>query len=201
MKRNLISAVIGAAGLAGLAVSSHGQGRVIFDNYIAYPYYPVVYGADTGSLQGTGAGTNVSVELGYALGANQTTGFTLIPSSITAIYPNLYCPAYPGNGPALSGWFMGPVVTIPDYVSGPITFEILAWTTTGGTSFDSSFINNKYWPTIWTEPSIQTVPGPASTFTALPGDIIIIGMPEPSSLALAGLGALLALAAFRSKKF
>jgi hypothetical protein len=43
MKKNIITTIIGAAGLAGLATTSYGQGDIIFSNYEASPYYPVVY--------------------------------------------------------------------------------------------------------------------------------------------------------------
>jgi hypothetical protein len=177
MKSKILSSVIGAAGLAGLVGTSYGQGAIFFDNYGATPYYPIVY-FGSGNL----AGADVSAELGYALGANQTAGFTLIPSSITAV--NAQTP----------GYFEGPVVIIPNYTSGPITFEILAWTTDGGTTFANSPYSNYWFPTIWTEPSISLLPAPAGDFTALPGNIVIL--PEPSALALAGLGAMVSLVAF-----
>jgi hypothetical protein len=180
MKSRVLSAVIGAAGLAGLAVTSYGQGTIFFDNYDASPYYPIIYGYGDGGLTGTLAGGNVNAELGYALGANQTMGFTIVPSSITSV------------NPATPGYFEGPIVTIPSYISGPITFEILVWTADG-------FFDNLMNPTIWTEPSIPTLPSPAGLFTALPGNIVIGcgACPEPSTMALAGLGALFSLAEIR----
>jgi len=190
MKLKVFSAIIGAAGLGGLAVTSFGQGSVFFDNYSATPYYPIVYF----SAGGPRAGGNVSAELGYALGANQTTGFTLIPSSITAVNPIL------GDMIKSGGYFQGLAVIIPNYVSGPITFAIFAWTTNGGTTLANATFNNAQFPTIWTEPSIALLPNPAGVFTALPGPIVI-GMPEPSTLALTGLGALASLAAFRRQRW
>jgi PEP-CTERM motif len=99
------------------------------------------------------------------------------------------------NG-ATPGFFEGPLVTIPDYTSGPVTFEILAWTqdyhydNLDGFGFSSFYI--------WTEPSIAPVPEPAGFFTSLPGNIYLnLDVPEPTTLALAGLGALVSLVVLR----
>jgi len=189
MKLKIISAIIGIAGLAGSTLASYGQGSVIFSNYSCSPYYPIAYF----SAGGPRAGGNGSSELGYALGANQTAGFTLIPSSITAVNPIL------GDMLKSGGYFSGPAVTIPNYVSGPITFAIFAWTTTGGTTLGNAAFSNAFFPTMWTEPSISLLPSPSGNFTALPGPIVI-GMPEPSTLALIGLGALASLVALRRKR-
>jgi len=186
MKAKILSALIGAAGLAGLLATAHGQGTVFFDNYNCLPYYPVIYGPTCGALAGHLARDNVSVELGYALGANQTSGFTLIASSITAINVILVG----------GGYFQGPIVTIPGYVSGPVSFEILAW---AGSSFDTAAYNTANSPYTWTEPAIQGVGHWAGSFQALPGYIILTPTPEPSTLALATLGALASLVAFRRK--
>ena len=191
MKSKTLSVVMSAAGLAGLAATSYGQGIVWFDNYACTPYYPIIYGSTLQgvqpSLAGTLAGANVNAELGYFIGTYVPGDlFTLIPSSLTAVNPVL----------AGGGYFQGPVVTIPNYVSGPITFEILAWT---GPAMNAAYYYNFYNPTIWTEPSIATAPSPAGFFTDLPGNIIIISGPEPSTLAVAGLGALISLVAFRRR--
>jgi hypothetical protein len=183
MKRTVLTSVLGAACLLGLAASSYGQGSVFFDNYDSTPYFPVKYS------NGTLAGANVSVELGYALGAGQTTGFTLIPGSITSINPALLT----------GGYFQGPIVSIPTYVSGAITFEIL------GSSSDGLWSNivpgNPSLSTyIWTEASIPGAGLPAGDFAGLTGPIVLVPTPEPTTLALAGLGGLASLVAFRRKQ-
>jgi hypothetical protein len=186
MKKQVLASVLGTASLLVLTASSYGQGSVFFDNYDVTPYYPVTY-SGSGNL----AGSDVSVELGYALGANQTTGFTLLPTSITAL------------NAATPGYFEGPIVTIPDYVSGPVTFEILGWTTTGGTTFANAAFNTIGSPYTWTEASIPANPSPAGSFAALPGNINLTPttvVPEPTTLALAGLGGLASLMAMRRKK-
>jgi hypothetical protein len=196
MKRKTLAAVLGAAGVIGLAVSSYGQGNIIFNNYSATPYYAVVYGTTAQNipalLAGTAAGANVSVELGYMFGAQ--TSFTLVPSSLTAIDPGMPMQADGGTGPVIAGWFHGPTLAIPGYTAGAIQFEILASVTsgTGAGSWSGTLA--------WTEPSIPAGLSPAGYFTAMPGDVVIVApVPEPTTLALGALGGL-ALLAFRRKQ-
>jgi len=96
------------------------------------------------------------------------------------------------------GYFQGPAVVIPGYVSGAVTFEILAYSTDGLWSSLSAQTGNSTY--IFTEASIQALPSPAGGFTALSGPIILTPTPEPTTLALAGLGGLASLVAFRRKQ-
>jgi len=206
MKRKVIAAVIGTAGLVGMAASSYGQGNIFFDTYSSTPYYPVVYGAGTGGLQGQGAGVNVSAELGFFLGTSSNPAvFTLLPSTITPI--NGVDSAPPGGvGAPMKGYIAGPVALIPGYVSGPISFEILAWVASGtgsgaGGTYATSTINDGSAPMIWTEASIPSGLSPAGFFKALPGETVLTSaVPEPTTLALAGLAGLVSLVAYRRKQ-
>jgi hypothetical protein len=201
LKKNIITAIIGAANLSGLVVAAYGQGYVVFDNYLCTPSYPIVYGPGCGVLTGQGAGADVSVELGYALGTNSyrpyddylNPNITLIPSSITAVNPAVFTLV---NEFPMGGYFLGPVVTIPDYTSGPITFEILAWTIDGGTTFANSETNAVI---EWIEPSISNILTPPGYFTALPGDIVFIELPEPATLSLVEVGILGIFVALRRR--
>jgi hypothetical protein len=175
MKRKVLSTILGAAGIFGLVATSHAQGRVYFDNYNATPYYPIVYSGTDDP-----AGSEAYAELGYALGTT-TTGFTLIPSSTTEV------------NSATPGYFQGGIVLIPGYTSGPVSFEILSWV---GTSYASATYTGSI---NWTEPSIAVSPARAGFFSHLPGDIVLTPTPEPTTLALAGLGGLASLVAFRRK--
>jgi PEP-CTERM motif len=206
MKRKVIAAIIGTVGVVSLATSSYGQGSIFFNNYESTPYWPIVYGAGTGALQGTGAGANVDAELGYFIGTSSNPAvFTLLASTITAVNPASIAPPN-GSGAPTTGYFEGPIASIPGYTSGPISFEILAWVASGvgsgaGGTFATSTINDGSAPMIWTEPSIPANPSPATFFTALSGETILTSaVPEPSTLALAGLGGLASLVALRRKK-
>jgi hypothetical protein len=204
MKRKVLAKMIGAGSVLGLAVSVQAQ-QVAFDNYDASPYYQVRYTSTASlapaGLAGASAGANVDVELGYALGANQVSGFTLVPSSITAINPALGV-ADNGVGPVVHGWFQGPAVTVNGYSSGAVTFEILAWVASGTGAGGGTYANSGYnGSLIWTEASIPGSGLPAGDFKALTGDTILVAtVPEPTTLALAGLAGLVSLVAYRRKQ-
>ena len=187
MKKQVLASILGAAGLLGLSATSYGQAQIFFDNYVASPYFNVQY-VGTGAA----AGANVSVQLGYAVGAGQTSGFTLLPD-VVAINPNL-SQANGGAGPAVGGWFQGPIETLTGVAAGSaVTLELLGFTTSGP-SWTGSLI--------WTEPA-ATLGGnglPASDFTGMTSSLILNPVPEPTTLAIAGLGGLASLLAFRRKQ-
>jgi hypothetical protein len=194
MKRTVLATVLGSAGLIGMALSSYGQGQIAFDNYNSTPYstYPVQYGTlgqgVPANLAGTAAGASINVELGYFIGTSSSAAaMTLIPSSITAINTSLLG----------GGFFTGGAVTIPGYLSGPVSFEILAWS---GASLATAAYSDEANPTIWTEASIPGPGLPAGFFSALNANTILTPTPEPTTLALAGLGGLASLVALRRKQ-
>jgi len=94
------------------------------------------------------------------------------------------------------GYFDGGVVTIPGYVSGPVSFEIWAALP------DGSFVGRSG---SWTESSISGPGNPAGSFGdagVMPNFLVAAAnpVPEPTTLALAGLGGLASLVAFRRKQ-
>jgi len=213
MKRNVIAAVLGAAGLVGLTASSYGQGQIEFNTYASTGYYPVTYGAAAQTALGVGqyaVGQNVDAELGYFVGAlSANTSFTLIPSTIQAV--GTTPEAVNGNGPSAVGYIQGGTVVggIPGYSSGPVSFEILAWVaygagSNGGTigtpaTFNSTGYNGTFkWVDSIPGASVGPTSG-ASYFSALTGNAVLAPVPEPTTLALAGLGGA-ALLALRRKK-
>jgi len=207
MKRKVIASVIGAAALVGLSASSYGQGQVFFNTYASTGYYPVTYGAQAQTALSTGqysAGPNVDVELGYFLGtSSDASQFTLIPATIEALGTDPQ--AVNGTGPSATGYIEGgTIATISSYTSGPISFEILAWVASGNGAGDGSFTGSRYSDVnnifTWTESSIATGQSAAGYFQALNGNAVLNPVPEPTTLALAGLGGLASLMAFRRKK-
>jgi hypothetical protein len=214
MKRKVIAAVIGAVGVAGLATSSYGQGSIAFNTYGSTGYYPVSYSAQSMTALGlanSGAKGNVDAELGFFIGTSSNpTDFTLMPSSITAVNGTLLANggssgSFNGSGAAVTGFIQGLALSIPGYSAGPISFEILAWVASGngagGGTFANSGFNGSF---IWTESSIPAGVGtPAGFFQNLTGNAVLnptAPVPEPTTLALAGLGGLASLVALRRKK-
>ena len=207
MKKNVIATVIGAAGLIGLAASSYGQGQIFFNTYASAGYYPVTYSAQAQTALGVGLGAapNVSVELGYFIGtATAGSVFTLLSSTIQAVGTST-APSAGGSGPVCAGFVQGGVVSggIPGYSSGPISFEILAWVASGSGSLGGTYATSGYHGSFsWTEASINSgASTPAAYFKNLSGNAVLTptAVPEPTTLALAGLGGLASLIMLRRK--
>jgi hypothetical protein len=85
-------------------------------------------------------------------------------------------------GPQGAGLFAGPLVNITDYVSGPITFVVTAYS---GADYNSSL--SRAHSAAFTLSSISTGQTPGGEFG--PGLTSFALVPEPSILALSGLGA------------
>ena len=206
MKRKVIAAVIGAAGVIGLTASSYGQGQENFNTYASTGYYPVTYStlAQTTLGVGLGAGPNVDAELGYVIGTDSNPAdFTLIPSTIQAV--GTTPEAINGTGPVVAGYIQGGAVAggIPGYSSGPVSFEILAWVASGNGAGGGTYATSLYIGSyIWTDSIAAGSVGaeaPAGYFQDLSGNAVLNAVPEPTTLALTGLG-MASLVALRRKK-
>jgi hypothetical protein len=207
MKKSIVASLLGLA-VATAVTSAYGQGSINFDNYDSTPYMPVTYGsslpAALAGQSGNGvADANFDVELLYALGANQAIGtLTPLPASIEAIDPSKTAL---GQG----GYFDSLTVQIAPYVSGPVTFAVEAWYTgstyagLGGATYALSGFKGESFT--WNETSLATGLSTANLFAGLPGPngaslvAVTTAVPEPTTLALAGLGGA-ALLALRRKK-
>jgi hypothetical protein len=211
MKKSVIAIALGVTATLAVVATSSAQ-QVLFDNYGAVPYFPVVYSthanqlpAADAALVGQGVNNTFDVELGYFIGSgNASSTFTLVPSSITPINIALVAANNDPNDThaASTGFFQGPAVTVAGYTSGAVTFEMLAWETAGPgaeAAFGAS-PGGLQGSLVWVEPSIPASGLPAGNFTALPGDLVVSSpVPEPTTLALAGLAGLASLVAFRRK--
>lgn len=194
MKKSIIIAAFGI--VVGVA-SSYGQGSIVFSSYVA----DGLSGATT-KLFGSSTllGNTYQAALYYSIGTvadavdnNSTVSISSLPTGFTLLTG---VTAQFATGSATAGYFDGPAVVIPGYVSGPISFEVVAY---NGSDFNSSTIRGR--SGAWTEPSISTGSTPAGNFTAMPNMFVApVTVPEPSTLALAGLGGLGMLLAFRRKK-
>ena len=175
MKRNVVNALLGVAALSVTAISTQAQGSVWFDNYSFAGYSPVVWGSDPANPApaGTYVDNTFSVALDYSFNAGANTG------------------SIPAANISPDGYFLGGIVQIPGYAGGDITFTL---TPTSGASDVGTTGQIQFTQTIATGAT------PAGFFDGLPaaGAWQVNIIPEPTTFALAGLGAA-ALLIFRRR--
>ncbi len=107
--KNIILAT--ALGIVAPVAPSYGQGSIFFNNYGATTDAIVTCSGRFGLVPVSSGWT---AGLRYGLGTI-TDPALLILSGITQAF-----------NPATPGYFQGPIVTIPGYSGGPITFQVLA---------------------------------------------------------------------------
>jgi len=185
MKKSILIAILG---VTASAATSFGQGYIAFTSYLANGGAGALTTFQDSGLPVTGAYT---AELYYALGtvtdpvggnpSSPISGlFTAVPGSITA---------YDANG---DGYFQGGTAIMPTYTSGPISFEIWA---TGplGSGRSGAFTES-----IIASSASSPVTNFGDNGPGMPS--FVVSVPEPTTLALAGLGGLASLVAFRRKQ-
>jgi hypothetical protein len=191
------------AGVCALAMTSYGQGRVEFSNATFDTANYVTVGLQnqgvSGGLAGQGiGGDKYSVQLLWVAGTvlNQATFDASSPgSSATATGAAFLA----NTGQTDSGQFDAGVVNIGP--AGTYTMQILAWYSgTGGFStyaqaLASGAVNTGK-SALFT---VNVTASPAGINSSVPPAFLVQIVPEPSTLALAGLGAA-ALLVIRRKK-
>ena len=198
--------MVGTIALA--AVSSFGQGVIRLDNYDSYGPY-VTYGIGWGALTGTGLGSSWTMGFYYWNALGDYTASTVADPGGFALPTTLgnYVLATGPGSTATFGYggqngaaYSGSAWTVP-IVPGPtggatITLMIVAYE---GSSDATAFQRGHSAPfTLVT--SDATSPSPIETGTAMPASSVN-NFPEPSTLALAGLGACLWMAWGRRGNF
>jgi hypothetical protein len=196
------SVLLGIIGLAAGAATSFGQGFIALDNYDSSAHPLITYGAGGGGTVGsgvTGAGWTVGLyfassavtgdatsgnglvsgNLALGSGAGSTTGF--LPGSLAGQF-------------AATAYFQA----VPAANGGTATLEIIAY---NGADYADSAIRGH--SAAFTMPAVM----PAVIGTVFPGNVgdsmgsfSVSPVPEPTTLALAGLGGLASLMAFRRKQ-
>jgi hypothetical protein len=194
MKRSIFLAAFGLT--TGLA-STYGQGFVFFSSYIANGGA----GATTRIFEnGQLVGPGFQAQLYYAFGTVSDpvnfSSYTSIVSPVSSAFTLLsgVSAAYGPTGSSGLGYFDGPTVMIPGYTGGPITFEVF------GSSYSGDAVGRSG---SFTMDSIGGPGAPSNAFgdngQPMPNFFIAIG-PEPTTLAVAGLGGLVSLIMFRRKQ-
>jgi hypothetical protein len=185
MKRVLVATILGIAA----AASTYGQGKINFDTYAANNYGADGPGAVVVTQTPGGAlvvGTGWNVQMAYILGSASDaagTGDLVGPWLLNAA---VIAPSFNANGQIQAG-----IYTLPNYSAGSITMEMLVF---NGSSYAASTFRGH--SAAFTMASIATGPTPPGTPDGLASFVVLV--PEPSTFALAGLGAA-ALLIFRRR--
>src|SRR5262245_34467536 len=121
MKRRLIATILGFVACSA-TISSQAQGYIWFENYVVDSRI---------TFQGTPLNGNTwTASLYYGLGTITDPSQLKLAPPYTASNGGVY-PTPFGDSPNLDGYFLGPIIPISDYVSGPITFMVAAFKNSG----------------------------------------------------------------------
>jgi len=172
-----------ALGIVSSVSPSYGQGSIFFNNYGASTDAIVTYYSPGWPFHGQPVASSYTAQLLYGFGTI-TDPSQLIFSDITQSF-----------NPSTPGYFQGPIITIPGYSGGPVTFQVVAYQ---GPSW-SLAIGARGGSELFTLPSIATGTTPVGEFGPSLKPFAVVYIPEPSTIALVGLG-LVSLLTFRSRK-
>jgi hypothetical protein len=203
MKKSLIFAIVG---LAAGAVSSFAQGTINFNSYYAdgvgSGLTQITFGAGTGGLQGSAVGAGYTADVYYSLSAfSDTAGNGVLNGLLLASgsgSPSTYSLATSMGSIAVPAGYFSPAnyFTLNPYSNQTVYFEVVVYQT--GQTYDTSTIrghSDVFSSTLAT--GLNTAPyATYGSFTVSQVTVV----PEPSTLALAGLGGFGMLMALRRKK-
>jgi len=196
MKKSLILGIIGAGALSTVAF---GQG-IQSGNYSgdSGPIgAPIVYAANNvpAGDAGLAIGSEFSGELSYFNG----TSYVAIPSSITP-FGSLPVVA-DGDTGDVAGYQVAVNILIPGWSAGSVSVEWNVFNTAVDGTYAIGAITGSSGPFTITPVSSALPDYPDfSTGTGYSAFTVAAAVPEPTTLALAGLGSLISLVAFRRKQ-
>jgi len=177
MKKTLVLSILGVA-----ATSAFAQGLINVSNYLVPPYAQVVWGSHAPvGLAGhaVAASAGLTFQVYYGLGvdtsyAQLTAGNTFqIDGTISATYD-------PGVGYGPGGYFINNYQVVPGWNSGgtiTLGYAVITPNYTGSSALWQE--SASYEPTNVSPNSSQSI-----------GDTVSIAIPEPTTLAFLGMGAL-----------
>lgn len=179
MKRSL-TITLGVVSVA--CATCFGQGYVAFSNSGVTTDAPVFYDQFDVPLgkEGLSVGDAFHAGLQYQIGDGPLT------------WAAISTPFGGAEGTLAGGYFDGGTLAIPGYVSGPISFIVVAF---NGADYESSLIRGA--STLFTLPSISTSSETPTEFGPALGAFTVSIVPEPSALAFAALGLAALMAARR----
>jgi len=204
MKKAIVLSIIG---VAASGIAAFGQGAIFFDNYSTATYNTdqVLWGVNSGHTSGTAVGTTaVDVQLFYELGTVSTSQANFAATATAGLQGAISLAFNPSGGYGVGpyGYYDVGNQILTGWSSGPVTFMVEAWDTTTGATFALATV--KGYSALWQETSASGGYGiVASSNPSLYGadwqGVTLTGVPEPTTLALGGLG-LAALLIARRKK-
>lgn len=185
-------------GLAAGAATTYGQGFIALDNYDSSAHPLITYGAGSGGTVGAGiSGSQWTVGLYYASSAvtGDTSSGNGLVSALLSLGTGLGSTSTFLTG-TLAGQFTASAgfQATPAAAGGTVTLEIVAY---NGSSYATSL--DRAHSAAFTMPALVGTSFPdnvgdyMSTFSVTP-------VPEPTTLALAGLGGLASLVALRRRQ-
>jgi hypothetical protein len=190
MKKSIFIAVLG---VAASVASSYGQGYIAFNSYSAN----TGNGAIALAADGVTPLNGYTADLYFALGTvtDPVNGDWKSPVSGAFTDVGLVGVTY------ANGYIFGPTAILPGYSTGPISFEVVAF---NGSSYLDPSTTFRGRSGAFTESTIANSASSPVTFFGDNGpgmpNFQVAPVPEPTTLALAGLGGLASLVAFRRKQ-
>jgi hypothetical protein len=207
MKKTIVMAVLG---VAASVASSYGQGLINFTTYSANNGYGGVTISEGTSAASVQIPDGFHLDLYYSLVAVNDSVNNALGSSITAIPSGLTDVGLVGETTLGGGANPDPVsVTIPGWTAagGAPYFEVVAF---NGSTYANSTIRGRSGSFIQGSSlvavgSSSPVPNIGDSLVGGPGtgtfpSFYVTSVPEPTTLALAGLGGLASLVALRRKQ-
>jgi hypothetical protein len=187
MKKRVVLTILG---MAAAATTAFGQGGIVFNNGPAGgPYNPILWGAGGPVGEGVRSSQSVNVQIWFGEGAGLT------PAELTNFVPLTWNTGYEGIG--FYGYY-DTTVTLPQWSPGETyTFQLRA---SGDTTFGTiDPVSSR--SVLWQE--MANIGNIGGNPPGLPGNSqnrigFTVIIPEPSTFALAGLGALALLFRRRS---
>jgi len=186
--------------------SAHAQGTINLNNYTTSPANQVLYGDVTsGGPVGTPVHQNQTWNIGFYYALGDVTGGVAADSTHTADPSTLggglgFASGVPGDTTTINsgdGWFItGSDAVINGYTSGLVTLEVVAY---DGANYGASLHRGHSTAFTLSPHFTGGLPGGSPDLGGVMPAFSVFTVPEPSTFALAGLGAA-ALLAFRRKK-
>jgi hypothetical protein len=205
MKKSLIFGILGL--VAGVA-SSYGQGFIKLDNYNSNGGSGVgpeiTFGVGSGGTVGAGLPAGWTVGIYFASG-NIMGSLSSTAAGSGSVDPLFTLGSGSGSTAAIDtsafgdpGYFIAGTSFNTGLAPGQITVELVAYLTSAGSYNNDTTVRGHSAAFLATTGTITANPQP------LIGDFMsafsVTAVPEPTTLALAGLGGLASLVAFRRKK-